>query len=114
MVPHMAVEDVLTEALSMVDRCVVVTAAPDERKGEQIVVCYTEDAGSVETLQAAIKASSIPNLWKPKKDNYILIDSIPTLGTGKLDLKGIKEIAREFVEVRPGRIQRAVSKLKGK
>jgi len=113
MVPHMAVEDVLTEALDMVDRCVVVTAAPDERKGEQIVVCYTEDAGSVETLQAAIKASSIPNLWKPKKDNYILIDSIPTLGTGKLDLKGIKEIAREFVEVRPGRIQRVVSKLKG-
>jgi len=113
MVPHMAVEDVLTENISTVERCIAVTAAPDERKGEQLIVCYTKDAGTVEDLRATIKTANIPNLWKPKKDNYIQVDEIPTLGTGKLDLKGIKEIAREFVEVRPGRIQRAVSKLKG-
>ncbi len=113
MVPHMAVEDVLMEGLGMVDPCVVVTAAPDERKGEQIVVCFTDVVESLEKLQGIIKASDIPNLWKPKRDNYVHIEEIPTLGTGKLDLKAIKEIAREFVEVRPGKVQRMLGKIRG-
>lgn len=113
MVPHMAIEDVLIDGLNAVDPCVVVTAAPDERKGEQIIVCFTDAAESASRLQAIIKASDIPNLWKPKRDNYIHIDKIPTLGTGKLDLKAIKEIAREFVEVRPGRVQRVLGKIRG-
>jgi acyl-[acyl-carrier-protein]-phospholipid O-acyltransferase / long-chain-fatty-acid--[acyl-carrier-protein] ligase len=112
MVPHMAVEDVLLGALKSIEPCVVVTAAPDERKGEQLVVCYTEAAGDAAGLSEIIKASSLPNLWKPKKGSYILIDAIPALGTGKLDLKAIKEIAREFTEVRPNTIQRAVTKLR--
>ncbi len=113
MVPHMAVEDVLIDGLNTVDPCVVVTAAPDDRKGEQIIVCFTDVAESAERLQEIIKASDIPNLWKPKRDNYIQIEKIPTLGTGKLDLKAIKEIAREFVEVRPGKVQRVLGKIRG-
>lgn len=111
MVPHMAIEDVLMDGLGSVDPCLVVTAAPDERKGEQIVVCYTDAAESAEKLHEIIRNSDIPNLWKPKKDNYVHIDSIPTLGTGKLDLKGIKMIAHEFIEIRPGKIQRALGKM---
>ncbi|MBT3194586.1 MAG: MFS transporter [Verrucomicrobia bacterium] len=112
MVPHMAVEDVLIEGLEAVERCVVVTAAPDERKGEQLVVCYTEAAGAAVDLIAVIKSSSLPNLWRPKRDNFVLIDEIPTLGTGKVDLKAIKDIARAFVEVRPNPMQKVVSKLR--
>jgi acyl-[acyl-carrier-protein]-phospholipid O-acyltransferase/long-chain-fatty-acid--[acyl-carrier-protein] ligase len=112
MVPHMAVEDILQNATPTEQRCVVITAAPDKRKGEQLVVIHTQEAGDIEVLQEAIRHANIPNLWKPKKDNYIKVDVIPTLGTGKIDLKGIKEIAREFIEVRPGAIQRAVDKLR--
>ncbi len=112
MVPHLAVEEVLMEGLDMVDPCVVVTAAPDERKGEQLVVCYTPLAGSAEALARIIKASELPNLWKPKKDSYVAIKELPTLGSGKLDLKAIKEMAREFVKTRPGPVGRVVSKLR--
>lgn len=112
MVPHMAVEDILQEAAPTEQRCIAVTAAPDKRKGEQLVVLYTPEAGDIENLHEAVKKADIPNLWKPKKDNYVAVDEIPTLGSGKVDLKGLKEIAREFIEVRPGAIQRAVNKLK--
>jgi len=112
MVPHLAVEETLMEGLGIVDPCVVVSAAPDERKGEQLVVCYTPLAGDAAKLAGIIKESALPNLWKPKKENYVPIKELPTLGSGKLDLKAVKGIAREFVETRPGPVGRAVSKLR--
>ncbi len=112
MVPHMAIEDALMDGIGLAEPCVAVTAAPDERKGEQIVVCYTDAAGDVATLHNIIKLSEIPNLWKPKKDNFVRIEAIPSLGTGKLDLKGIKEIAREFVETRPSAVQRTMTRIR--
>ena len=112
MVPHMAVEDVLIEGVSTVERCIVVTAAPDDRKGEQLVVCHTEAAGPPAQLFDIIKASDLPNLWKPKKDNFVLIETVPVLGSGKLDLKAVKDIARTYCEMRPNAIQRVVTKLK--
>ncbi len=39
------------------------------------------------------------------------IDTIPTLGSGKLDLKAVREIAREFVDERPGKVQQAITKI---
>ncbi len=111
MVPHLAVEEELTAGLGAVDPCVVVTGAPDAKKGEQLVVCYTDAAGTAESLHGIIRHSDIPNLWKPKKENYLQITSIPTLGSGKLDLKAIREMAREFVETRPGTVQRVMTKI---
>ncbi len=32
-------------------------------------------------------------MWKPKRDNYIRIESMPVLGSGKLDIMRLKEIA---------------------
>ncbi len=111
MVPHLAVEDVLVDALGSVEPCVVVTGAPDQRKGEQLVVCYTDAAGTGERLHEIIRESELPNLWKPKRDNFVQIDTIPTLGSGKLDLKAVREIAREFVDERPGKVQQAITKI---
>jgi acyl-[acyl-carrier-protein]-phospholipid O-acyltransferase/long-chain-fatty-acid--[acyl-carrier-protein] ligase len=37
----------------------------------------------------------IPNLWIPSPDSFLEIDSIPVLGTGKLDLKSMETIAQE-------------------
>jgi len=112
MVPHLAVEEAIMEGINVVDPCVVVTAAPDERKGEQLVVCFTPEAGEATALADVVKASSLPNLWKPKKENYVPIKELPTLGSGKLDLKAVKEIAREFVEAKPGTVERVVSKVR--
>lgn len=92
MVPHGVVEDELHNRLGQTG-VVAVTAVPDEKKGEKLVVLYAREATDAETLQRHISESSLPNLWKPGRDCYVEIESLPILGTGKLDLKGIKEIA---------------------
>ena len=64
-------------------------------KGEKLVVLYTPAAGTAEGLRHVIEKSDLPNLWRPKPDCYFKIDSLPLLGSGKLDLKGLKQKARE-------------------
>ena len=92
MVPHGVVEDELHNRLGQAG-VVAVTAVPDEKKGERLVVLYSREAVDAATLQRHMSESALPNLWKPGRDSYVEVDSLPILGTGKLDLKGIKEIA---------------------
>ncbi len=98
MVPHLAVEEALLQGLEATGQVVYVTSAPDERKGEQLVVLYTADAGDADVLRDIVKHSSLPNLWHPHHGNYFLIDEMPALGSGKLDMKQLKILARELVE----------------
>jgi acyl-[acyl-carrier-protein]-phospholipid O-acyltransferase/long-chain-fatty-acid--[acyl-carrier-protein] ligase len=100
MVPHLAVEEVLLKGLETVDQIVYVTAAPDEKKGEQLVVLYTAEAGDADRLHDLVKHSTLPNLWHPRKNNYFRIDEMPLLGSGKLDMKALKTIAKELVEAK--------------
>ncbi len=37
--------------------------------------------------------SGLPNLYLPGKDDFIQVEEIPVLGTGKLDLKAIRDLA---------------------
>ena len=98
MVPHIAIEDILHESINAQDKVLAVTSVPDEKRGEKLVVLYTEAAGDAENLKRILAYSTIPNLWKPASDAYIKIDELPMLGSGKLDLKKLKEIAREALE----------------
>jgi len=93
MVPHGAIEDVLASALGSSGPVVAVTAAPDEHRGEKIIVVYTQEAGPVETLRTIMEQAQVPNLWKPASDAYLLADAIPMLGTGKTDLKALRNLA---------------------
>ena len=111
MVPHLAVEEKLIEAVGAVGQVLVVTGAPDEKKGEQLVVLYTDEAGDLEALQQAATECDLPNLWKPRKDNFFPVADMPMLGSGKLDLKRIRQIAREFVDNRPGVVQKTVERI---
>ena len=95
MVAHIAIEEVLQQAAACDDPCVAVTSVPDEKKGEQLVVLYLEQAGEMEALQAAVEGSNLSNMSKPRKDNYIKIDALPVLGTGKLDILGLRKLATQ-------------------
>jgi acyl-[acyl-carrier-protein]-phospholipid O-acyltransferase/long-chain-fatty-acid--[acyl-carrier-protein] ligase len=97
MVPHGVVEDELHNRLGQTG-VVAVTAVPDEKKGERLVVLFVREAADAETLQRHMAESPLPNLWKPGRDCYVEVESLPILGTGKLDLKGIREIALAAVE----------------
>jgi acyl-[acyl-carrier-protein]-phospholipid O-acyltransferase/long-chain-fatty-acid--[acyl-carrier-protein] ligase len=93
MVPHLAVEEVLQKGLGRTDAVVAVASVPDEKRGERLVVLHTPEAGDPDRLRAILEESPLPNLWKPGRDAYVLIEAMPLLGTGKLDLKGLKELA---------------------
>ena len=93
MVPHIGVEEAYHRALGKTAQVLAVAAVPDEKKGERLVVLYTPEAGDVEQLRQIMHESELPNLWKPAADAYHPIEALPLLGSGKLDLKGLKDIA---------------------
>jgi acyl-[acyl-carrier-protein]-phospholipid O-acyltransferase/long-chain-fatty-acid--[acyl-carrier-protein] ligase len=93
MVPHGAIEEALMRSLETDEQVVAVTAVPDNVKGERLAVLYTAAAGIPETLRAALDNAKVPNLWKPPKDAWVKVDAIPVLGTGKTDLKKVRELA---------------------
>ncbi len=93
MVPHVGVEEEYLRGLGTDEQVVAVTGVPDAKKGEELVVLYLEQAGDADKLHKIISKSKVPNIWKPKRDNYIKIESIPTLGSGKLDFIKLHEIA---------------------
>jgi acyl-[acyl-carrier-protein]-phospholipid O-acyltransferase/long-chain-fatty-acid--[acyl-carrier-protein] ligase len=72
-----------------------VTAIPDERKGEQLVVLHVLEESLIPELVDKVAASGLPNLFIPKRDNFIKVDQLPVLGSGKLDLRALKHIALE-------------------
>jgi len=42
-------------------------------------------------VKQAIEQADLPNLWKPSL--LVAAEAIPLLGSGKLDLKGLKKLA---------------------
>lgn len=97
MVPHIRIEEALQQILSPEEHklCVAVTAVPDPRKGERLVVLHTRLDKSPEEICRALQAAGLPNLWIPSPDSFAEVPEIPVLGTGKLDLQGIKRVAME-------------------
>lgn len=96
MVPHEGLEEAFNQLLgnkAEEEPKICVTSVPDEKKGERIVVLYKELALLPEQLNAMLKEKKFPNLWIPSLDSYFRIDEIPLLGTGKLDLFSIRQIA---------------------
>jgi acyl-[acyl-carrier-protein]-phospholipid O-acyltransferase/long-chain-fatty-acid--[acyl-carrier-protein] ligase len=93
MVSHVSVEEVLLNALDTSEQFVAVTAVPDDKKGEELIVFYLPQAGTAENLHEIITKSSLPNISKPRRYNYIKIEAMPTFASGKLDVAKLKEIA---------------------
>ncbi|MGH7772206.1 MAG: MFS transporter, partial [Candidatus Binatia bacterium] len=94
MVPHIRVEEAIHQILG--DQGCVVTAVPDDQKGERLVVFYTQKEVAPEELWNKLNAADLPKLWIPKKENLYRVEAIPVLGTGKVDLKKVKAIALEI------------------
>jgi len=96
MVSHVQVEEALHQALGSLEPKMVVTSVPDEQKGEKLVVLHTPLDISVDELLARVRASGLPTLWVPRRENFFPIEALPILGAGKLDLKLVKEIAKRM------------------
>lgn len=95
MVPHGRVEEELHDITNADTQLFAVTGIPDPKKGEKLVVVHTYDEKEIPTLQKKLNERGLPNLYIPRPDHYIRVDALPTLGTGKLDLRELKRIALE-------------------
>jgi acyl-[acyl-carrier-protein]-phospholipid O-acyltransferase/long-chain-fatty-acid--[acyl-carrier-protein] ligase len=96
MVPHLKIEDAI-RAVCGEDPCVVV-GIPDEKKGERLAVLYTGPLDAEEVWKR-LAETELPKLWVPKRENIYRVESLPTLGTGKLDLRGVRRRVEELVMV---------------
>jgi acyl-[acyl-carrier-protein]-phospholipid O-acyltransferase/long-chain-fatty-acid--[acyl-carrier-protein] ligase len=95
MVPHVRVEEKLHDFASAAEQLFVVTGLPDEKKGERLVVLHKLADGKLEPCLEKLSKSDLPNLWKPRPDQFFHVDAFPYLGSGKLDLRRVREIAAE-------------------
>ena len=71
----------------------VVAVVPDEIEGERFIVLHKKCDKTPEQVVAYLKEAGLPNLFIPSVDSFAEVDEIPMLGTGKLDLKGVSELA---------------------
>jgi acyl-[acyl-carrier-protein]-phospholipid O-acyltransferase/long-chain-fatty-acid--[acyl-carrier-protein] ligase len=97
MVPHLRVEELLQSWYGGDDEAlrIGVSAVPDARKGERLVVLYTQMSDPPSEACRKLAAAGLPNLWIPGADSFYQVEQIPILGTGKLDLQQLKELATE-------------------
>jgi acyl-[acyl-carrier-protein]-phospholipid O-acyltransferase/long-chain-fatty-acid--[acyl-carrier-protein] ligase len=94
MVPHGTVESRIHAALGDSDdgtTWLVVTGIPDEAKGEALVLLTTREV-DLPALRKKLLEAGTPALWIPKIVR--VVERIPVLATGKLDLRACQEIAR--------------------
>lgn len=96
MVPHIKVEEKLHEIAGATEQTFAVTGIPDDKKGERLVVLHTLTDESLQNCLARLDRSGMPNLWMPKAQAFFRIEALPYLGTGKLNLKRVREMASEF------------------
>ena len=94
MVPHVKIEE-LAHKIVGAHTCAV-TAIPDEQRGERIVLLYTHPELTPAAVWQGLSETDLPKLWIPKRENIHLVEAIPALGTGKLDLRAIKTMALDL------------------
>jgi acyl-[acyl-carrier-protein]-phospholipid O-acyltransferase/long-chain-fatty-acid--[acyl-carrier-protein] ligase len=97
MVPHGKVEAAL---LASGKGDYAVTSLADPRKGESLFVLYTNKEGDLGELLQALLSLGLPRLFLPRKENFLWVESIPLLGSGKVDLQAVRRIAEESVATR--------------
>lgn len=93
MVPHGRVEEVLHELAGGNERIFAVTGVADERKGERLVVVHTADDDLLDRVSDGLAGAPLPNLWKPRRHQFLRVPELPLLGSGKVDLKKLTALA---------------------
>lgn len=98
MVPHVKVEDKLHELAGVTEQTFAVAAVPDEKKGERLVVLHTLPDEKLAPVLQSFATCELPALWKPRPNQFFRVAALPMLGTGKIDLRGVKEQAAKLAQ----------------
>jgi acyl-[acyl-carrier-protein]-phospholipid O-acyltransferase/long-chain-fatty-acid--[acyl-carrier-protein] ligase len=94
MVPLERVEEELHLVLNSNDKLCAVTAIPDTKKGERLVVLHLPLNGATpQFLCKQLTERGLPTIYLPSQRDFYEVAELPILGSGKLDLKKCKEQA---------------------
>ena len=72
----------------------IAVSLPDPKKGEQIILVTDRPDAERSALLTHAKKEGFPELWVPKA--VLVLETIPMLGTGKLDYAGAVEMATKM------------------
>jgi acyl-[acyl-carrier-protein]-phospholipid O-acyltransferase/long-chain-fatty-acid--[acyl-carrier-protein] ligase len=97
MVPHIQVEEEINKIVGGDEDILTlaVSSVPDEKKGEKLIVLYTQLPEEPSAIVKKLIEAGLPSIYVPGIDGFIQVDAIPILGTGKLDLRGLQKLALE-------------------
>jgi acyl-[acyl-carrier-protein]-phospholipid O-acyltransferase/long-chain-fatty-acid--[acyl-carrier-protein] ligase len=100
MVPHILIEQAISDIVGLDEeglQRVAVASVPDPKRGERLVVLHLPciEMNPSEILQK-LASQGLPTLYLPSEDSFAEVPAIPMLGTGKLDLKGLQQAAKEL------------------
>jgi acyl-[acyl-carrier-protein]-phospholipid O-acyltransferase/long-chain-fatty-acid--[acyl-carrier-protein] ligase len=96
MVSHVHLEEALHCALGSLEQRLVVTSVSDDQKGERFVVLHLDLGLGVDELLRRVRDSGLPPLWIPRREHFHQVESLPVMGSGKLDLKLVKQTAQRL------------------
>lgn len=94
MVPHVKIEETINNYLG--NAGCFVTAVTDSSKGERLVVLHTEKDLNSDDIWKYLCRTDLPRLWIPRRDNIYYVETIPTLGSGKVDMMQARNLAIEM------------------
>ncbi|MCB9877930.1 MAG: MFS transporter [Planctomycetes bacterium] len=93
MVPHGTVEEHLQACQPRPERVFAVCGVPDAKKGERLAVLTTLRPEQLPDVLAKMAGRGLPPLFVPRAAQFVHVDALPVLGTGKLDLRAVKATA---------------------
>ncbi|MDR1922821.1 MAG: AMP-binding protein [Planctomycetaceae bacterium] len=106
MVPHALIEEEIDKIINTTQNhtdedkpevVVAVSAVADVEKGERIIVLLQSKVEiTPQEICKKLQNAGLPSIWIPTPTNFYKIDTIPTLGTGKLDLREVKKCAEKY------------------
>jgi acyl-[acyl-carrier-protein]-phospholipid O-acyltransferase/long-chain-fatty-acid--[acyl-carrier-protein] ligase len=106
MVPLEKIEEQLHSVLRSMERLLVVTCVPDPSRGERLIVLYTSLNGQdVHGLCQGLRANGLSNLEIPAERDFFTVPELPLLGSGKLDLQRVRELALEQTHYQVGAVR---------
>ncbi len=100
MIPHVVIEEALSKQLDEDEQDELrfaVTAVPDAKKGERLVVLHTQLRKQPSDYCAGLAKAGLPNIYIPNLNSFFQVEELPLLGSGKLDLSQMKQKADKLV-----------------
>jgi acyl-[acyl-carrier-protein]-phospholipid O-acyltransferase/long-chain-fatty-acid--[acyl-carrier-protein] ligase len=88
------VESAIMKVAGVTEQNVAVTSLPDPRSGERLCVLYTDLGMPPDEVHKRLMAEAMPKIWIPSVKDFFQIHEIPITGTGKVDLRRLRELAQ--------------------